>query len=637
MENVAATAAGQEEIAALNEKGAALLQECNVIQLPPPGIARRLRPRPPHVRQIDAQQELTAVLASPDKVRAARALVDRVGGMIATIQDLIADATKRAAIEDEAPLQPPAANDRAPGAELAPKGPRAKARRTERIERAPSSQECIEAFRRDIADAGIRMTGDIIANTPKIQRFHVVDQKKGTRNGWYRLFIDDGGAAGAFGDYKTGIKVKWSMKGAKPLTREERRDLAAKAKADKEQREAEEAERQANAAEVARSAFNAAAEAPAHHPYLKRKGVKSYGLRVAEWVKEWTDEETGEVHTKRVPNALLVPIRSPESKAPVSLQAIFPSAKNPLGRDKDFLSRARKRGCYFVIGKPVEINGRVVIVICEGYATGASIYEAVHETSGAVVIVAFDAGNLKPVAEHFRGMLPNAAIVIAGDNDVWTDTPIKNPGATRATEAARAIDGVAALPRFADLEGKPTDFNDLHAREGLEMVERQVLAPLMAKLRHAPPAAASTSAAPVPAEQRRAAAQAQPQAEETRVEDVGEEKAKPQRVQAETRVGGVADEYPGVEQSTHFVFMGHDRDRHFFFQRQAGQVLSYSGKELMADGALTDLAPLQWWEMSFPAKEGMNKKSAADWVKRTSYSEGIFTSRNQDSRQGRLD
>ena len=331
-------------------------------------------------------------------------------------------------------MQPPAANDRAPGAELAPKGPRAKARRTERIERAPSSQECIEAFRRDIADAGIRMTGDIIANTPKIQRFHVVDQKKGTRNGWYRLFIDDGGAAGAFGDYKTGIKVKWSMKGAKPLTREERRDLAAKAKADKEQREAEEAERQANAAEVARSAFNAAAEAPAHHPYLKRKGVKSYGLRVAEWVKEWTDEETGEVHTKRVPNALLVPIRSPESKAPVSLQAIFPSAKNPLGRDKDFLSRARKRGCYFVIGKPVEINGRVVIVICEGYATGASIYEAVHETSGAVVIVAFDAGNLKPVAEHFRGMLPNAAIVIAGDNDVWTDTPIKNPGATRATE-----------------------------------------------------------------------------------------------------------------------------------------------------------------------------------------------------------
>jgi len=63
-------------------------------------------------------------------------------------------------------------------------------------------------------------------------------------------------------------------------------------------------------------------------------------------------------------------------------------------------------------------------VVCEGYATGATI----HEATGLAVIVAFDAGNLLPVARFFREKKPDWLIVIAADNDAWTDTPIKNPG-----------------------------------------------------------------------------------------------------------------------------------------------------------------------------------------------------------------
>ena len=52
-------------------------------------------------------------------------------------------------------------------------------------------------------------------------------------------------------------------------------------------------------------------------------------------------------------------------------------------------------------------------IICEGYATGASIHEASKET----VIVAFDSGNLLPVATSFREKFPSKIIIIAADDD----------------------------------------------------------------------------------------------------------------------------------------------------------------------------------------------------------------------------
>ncbi len=52
-------------------------------------------------------------------------------------------------------------------------------------------------------------------------------------------------------------------------------------------------------------------------------------------------------------------------------------------------------GCYFSIG---DVNGAVAVCICEGFATGASI----HEATDYPVVVAFNAGNLGPVARVLR-------------------------------------------------------------------------------------------------------------------------------------------------------------------------------------------------------------------------------------------
>jgi putative DNA primase/helicase len=102
--------------------------------------------------------------------------------------------------------------------------------------------------------------------------------------------------------------------------------------------------------------------------------------------------------------------------------------------NKRFLSGGRKRGCYFGIGQP---QGK--ICIAEGYATAASI----HEATGYAVAVAFDAGNLRLVAEAIRQKFPGIEIILCADNDI--NTP-GNPGLTHAREAAAAVGGFVTFP-----------------------------------------------------------------------------------------------------------------------------------------------------------------------------------------------
>ena len=71
-------------------------------------------------------------------------------------------------------------------------------------------------------------------------------------------------------------------------------------------------------------------------------------------------------------------------------------------------------------------------MICEGYATGASI----HEATGHAVICAMNSGNLSEVAKAARELWPQREIIVAADDDQFTDG---NPGLTKATAAARSI------------------------------------------------------------------------------------------------------------------------------------------------------------------------------------------------------
>ncbi|ANN86162.1 DNA primase [Enterobacter phage Arya] len=233
----------------------------------------------------------------------------------------------------------------------------------------------------------------------------------------------------------------------------------------KQRREAEEraeAERlaayRAKAAEQARTIWESAADIEgSEHPYLSRKGVNAFGLRVGRF---WTDKRS-------IDGALLIPVRNIDGQI-TSVQAIFPNENPQLGRDRDYLPGGQKRGCFHVIGnKPT--GQKPVIVVCEGYATGASI----HQATGFCVAVAFDDGNLPTVARLLRQQFGSATIVVAADNDQWTEG---NPGVHFARQAATAACAILVVPKFDVMSDQPTDFNDLQKLQGIEEVRHQIQA-----------------------------------------------------------------------------------------------------------------------------------------------------------------
>lgn len=122
--------------------------------------------------------------------------------------------------------------------------------------------------------------------------------------------------------------------------------------------------------------------------------------------------------------------------------------------NKRFLAGGRVQGCYCPLGK-VQDGAR--LYICEGWATGATL----HHHTGAPVVCALNAGNLKPVALAMRERFGRRVeLVIAGDDDRLT---LGNPGRAAANRAAAAAEALVVFPDWPyDGPAELSDFNDLH-------------------------------------------------------------------------------------------------------------------------------------------------------------------------------
>ena len=320
----------------------------------------------------------------------------------------------------------------------------------------------IAAFRDALSSAGITPPDEII-DDGKVHRFST-NGKRHDKAGRYVLY-GDAFPAGYFLCYRSGIFETWRHNEKREYTDEEKREWAQRMEQIRAQREADQKAAWKEASDLAATVWDAAVPATADHPYLQRKGIQPHIARVGRWTRY---NEDGEIWLD-VPNALIIPIKN--GKRLASLQAIFPDKDNALKRDKDFISGGKKRGCFCVIGSlGAKDNPASIAVICEGYATGASI----HEATGYPVVIAFDAGNLNAVAERIRAALSAATLVLAADNDQWTTQPVENPGVHYATEAGKKHRCWVAIPQFADLSSRPTDFNDLAQQVGLDEVAVQI-------------------------------------------------------------------------------------------------------------------------------------------------------------------
>lgn len=268
---------------------------------------------------------------------------------------------------------------------------------------------------------------------------------------WYRLHEQrtrDGAyvVVGSFGDWRLGltqrVEVDW-----KGLAAEERERLTAQRKAQDEADRAERARESDRAAMSAVELWREGAKDGAS-AYLQRKGVAGESCRY-------------------LPDgSILVPLLRydmPREQALRAVQRIRPDGS------KRFTRGFAKPGCCLRLGHAAV---KEPILMAEGYATALTLRDAVRQR--LAVVVALDAGNLLPVAELLRALYPTSPLLLCADDDWRTKG---NPGRTKAFEVARAVDRVqVTYPIFRPaMRGpKDTDFNDLQAREGLDMVRHQL-------------------------------------------------------------------------------------------------------------------------------------------------------------------
>ncbi|MCB5201689.1 toprim domain-containing protein [Neorhizobium sp. T786] len=411
--------------------------------------------------------------------------------------------------------------------------------------------------------------------------------KKSKRNMhvWYVLHAD-GLAAGAFGDYALGIEDTWCAKKPSTLTDEERRALKDRMKQAAADRAAAQAELHKAAASAAALILKSTGKADPSHAYLAKKGLPVFaGLRVLKTNVKYIIDPEEEPKVARAGN-LVVPMFSPSGDI-VGAQIIQPDGT------KRFIKGTAKEGNYHSIGKPPE-DGNGVIIIAEGYATGARM----HEATGFLTIAAFDAGNLLPVARAIRKKYPGARIVFAADNDRMTLTPVENPGVTKAKEAADAVKGRVAIPQFEDGDITRTDYDDLVQQFGLDRIRADIEAVLN-------PIA---NIVDFNAERNRRRDERDPPPMDSIPDgpDGGEDegRAKPEEKTREPR------EHPldGFG-APHFRCLGVDGTTCYFQPAKVAQVIELSASQ-MKGAAMLRLAPLQWWEFEFPGK---SKDGGVNW------------------------
>lgn len=274
-------------------------------------------------------------------------------------------------------------------------------------------------------------------------RFQLANEPRGKRSGWCKFFDDDM-PQGEFGDWRVhqneGLKWRPKRQDRRELSDEEKRKLHAEIKRRSDQKKREQERIRQEAASSSKLIWDESEPVPRNYPYLEKKKVMPHNLKLYKW-------------------ALVVPVLKNGNL--VGLQFISPEGEKRFKFGTDLV------GAYSNIGKP---EPGKPIVICEGWATAASIREA----TGHMVIVAFNAGNLEPVARAIREKLPESEIIIAADNDRFTFEPIPNPGVHFATIAADACKGRLLVPYFEpSLQGKLTDFNDLAVAVGIDEVRAQ--------------------------------------------------------------------------------------------------------------------------------------------------------------------
>jgi phage/plasmid primase-like uncharacterized protein len=202
-------------------------------------------------------------------------------------------------------------------------------------------------------------------------------------------------------------------------------------------------ERSQRAREWAKRRYESASSAQPDHPYLVRKKAGVYG------------------DLRQIGGSLIVPLRDIETGEFVTYQKIQASGY------KNFVSPFCDRQAAFVIAGDIKEGP---VILCEGLATGLTLYELVSCTT----VCAMSSGNLAGIAGTLRKKYPDRKIFIATDDDTATaEKTGRNPGLEAAKKAMSAgLDGILRPPFLPEDRNDATDWNDYADLHGPDTAER---------------------------------------------------------------------------------------------------------------------------------------------------------------------
>lgn len=192
-----------------------------------------------------------------------------------------------------------------------------------------------------------------------------------------------------------------------------------------------------------------------NHDYLQRKKIDLNSM------------DFGGLLQKDIHNNLVIPMFSKDRQV-VGYQMIDKEG------NKTFKSGSTLKESFFVI-KPTgtTLLDMDIIFICEGFATGASVYMAMNELEcNYCVVLAFNSNNLPNVSSVIKSQVQNKNIYVVADNDInlveVKDHVIKvwrNPGVEEAIKC-----NLPVIIPSKDVG----DANDVHVNLGIEELSNQI-------------------------------------------------------------------------------------------------------------------------------------------------------------------
>lgn len=243
-------------------------------------------------------------------------------------------------------------------------------------------------------------------------------------NGWYVAFPNGGGLIGHWSQYGEqfftfkGVHNKFPDKA--DISRIKKELKMEKQKLAKQARE--------KAEYIIKNSLSARAD----HPYLEKKQIMLNALKC---------------HN----DSLIISMYRNHLELN-SLQLIY------INGEKRFLKGTAKKGCYSLIGHH---NYNHPIIIAEGFATAASIYQSLD----IPIFISFDCGNFKSALETICQYFTfNGHIIVAADNDA-SQVSYKH--------AREALADILAIKRHIIMPGTiNTDWNDAYVVHGRSVIKK---------------------------------------------------------------------------------------------------------------------------------------------------------------------